>query len=61
VKPLGYPAIQKEIKFYPTTYQSVGTNDIIRFNVSTNGFWDPYSTYFIAEVDYSGMSDEGVL
>ena len=27
----------------------------MRFNISTNGFWDPYSAYIKLEVDVSGM------
>jgi len=26
-------------------------SDIIRFNINTNGFWDPYSAYVKIEVD----------
>jgi hypothetical protein len=33
----------------------------VRFNISTNGFWDPWTTYFLVEVDYSGMGAEGNL
>jgi hypothetical protein len=28
---------------------------VIRFNISSNGFWDPYSAYIKLEVDVSGM------
>lgn len=27
------------------------TNDTIRFNIDTPGFWDPYSAYIELEID----------
>jgi len=35
-------------------------NDIIRFNISSNGFWDPYSAYIKIEVDTFGMDTIGL-
>jgi hypothetical protein len=32
----------------------VSTSDLIRFNISSNGFWDPYTAYIKMEVDISG-------
>lgn len=37
------------------------TNEVIRFNISTNGFWDPYSCYIDLEVDCSDMDAVGTL
>jgi hypothetical protein len=37
------------------------TNDIVRFNISTNGFWDPYSAYIEIDVDCTGMDNIGTL
>jgi hypothetical protein len=31
----------------------VSTSDLIRFNISSNGFWDPYTAYIKLEVDIS--------
>lgn len=31
----------------------MSSSDIVRFNISTNGFWDPYSAYIKLEVDVS--------
>lgn len=46
-------------KFTPVAFNTsnagVSSSDIIRFNISTNGFWDPYSAYIKVEVDVSGM------
>ena len=51
-------------KFTPSAFNNsnagVGSSDIIRFNISTNGFWDPYSAYIKLEVDVSGMDGTGV-
>lgn len=35
-------------------------SDIIRFNINTNGFWDPYSAYIKIEVDTADMDTIGV-
>lgn len=35
-------------------------SDVIRFNINSNGFWDPYSAYIKIEVDVSGMDAMGV-
>ncbi len=35
-------------------------SDVIRFNINSNGFWDPYSAYIKIEVDVSGMDTMGV-
>ena len=40
---------------FNTSNAGVSSSDIIRFNISTNGFWDPYSAYIKLEVDVSGM------
>ena len=45
VKPFGYPTSVKQIRFMPTTGQSMGPNDIVRFNISTSGYWDPSTAY----------------
>jgi hypothetical protein len=34
--------------------------DLIRFNINTNGFWDPYSAYIKLEVDVGDMDPIGV-
>ena len=39
---------------FNTSSSGVSSSDIIRFNISTNGFWDPYSAYIKLEVDCSG-------
>ncbi len=33
----------------------MSSSDVIRFNISDNGFWDPYSAYIKVEVNVSGM------
>jgi hypothetical protein len=33
----------------------VTSGDVIRFNISNDGFWDPYSAYIKIEVDVSNM------
>lgn len=35
-------------------------SDIIRFNINTNGFWDPYSAYIKIEVDTGDMDPIGL-
>ena len=40
---------------FNTSNSGVASSDVIRFNISTNGFWDPYSAYIKLEVDVSGM------
>ncbi len=35
-------------------------SDIIRFNINTNGFWDPYSAYIKIEVDTKDMDTIGI-
>lgn len=45
VKPFGYPTSVKQVRFMPTTGQNMGPNDIIRFNISTSGYWDPSTAY----------------
>jgi hypothetical protein len=48
VKPIGYPTTTKIMRFSPQTGQNnIQPNDIVRFNFSTNGYWDP-STVYIA-------------
>ena len=46
-------------KFTPVAFNSstagVSSSDVIRFNISSLGFWDPYSAYIKLEVDVSGM------
>ena len=39
---------------FNTSSSGVSSSDIVRFNISTNGFWDPYSAYIKLEVDVSG-------
>jgi predicted oxidoreductase (fatty acid repression mutant protein) len=53
VKPIGYPSHVRLEKFTPTSFNSVSTSDLIRFNISSNGFWDPYTAYIKLEVDIS--------
>ena len=59
VKPVGYPSHVRMEKFTPVAFNSsnsaVSSSDIIRFNISTNGFWDPYSAYIKLEVDVTNM------
>ena len=45
---------------FNTSNAGVSSSDIIRFNISTNGFWDPYSAYIKLEVDTWGMDPVGV-
>lgn len=33
------------------------TNDVIRFNIDTPGFWDPYSAYIDMEVSIKNNND----
>ena len=35
-------------------------SDVIRFNINSNGFWDPYSAYIKLEIDVSGMDTYGL-
>lgn len=46
-------------KFTPVAFNSsnsgVSSSDVIRFNISNIGFWDPYSAYIKLECDVSGM------
>lgn len=35
-------------------------SDVIRFNINSNGFWDPYSAYIKLEVDVAGMDSMGL-
>lgn len=37
------------------------TNDIIRFNIESNGFWDPYSAYIEIDIDCTDMDSIGTL
>ena len=53
MKPIGYPSHVRLEKFTPTSFNSVSTSDLIRFNISSNGFWDPYTAYIKLEVDIS--------
>lgn len=45
------------MKYTPTAFNTsttgVSSSDIIRFNISDNGFWDPYSAYIKLEVNVS--------
>jgi len=47
-------------KFTPVSFNSASMSDIIRFNIFSNGFWDPYSAYIKIEVDTWGMDAVGV-
>ena len=51
LKPVGYPSHMKIVDFIPTAYNSNSTADTVRFNITTDGYWDPYSTYIKLEVD----------
>lgn len=33
------------------------TNEIIRFHINSNGFWDPYSAYIELVIDCDDMDD----
>lgn len=46
VKPIGYPTQTRIMRFSPQTGQSnIQPNDIVRFNFSTSGYWDPSTVY----------------
>ena len=46
VKPIGYPTQTKIMRFSPQTGQgNIQPNDIVRFNFSTSGYWDPSTVY----------------
>jgi len=57
VKPVGFPSHVRMEKYTPVAFNTgtsgVSSNDVVRFNISTNGFWDPYSAYIKIEVDCS--------
>lgn len=53
IKPIGFPSHVRFEKFTPVAFNGASTSDLIRFNISTNGFWDPYSAYIKLEVDIS--------
>ena len=57
VKPVGFPSHVRYEKFTPVAFNTsttgVSSSDVIRFNISSNGFWDPYSAYIKVEVDVS--------
>lgn len=54
--PMGYPNSIKIQRFMPTTNSINSPGDIIRFNINTGGYWDPYSAYINLEVDISQES-----
>ena len=43
--PMGYPNSIRIQRFQPNNNGSSAPGDIIRFNINTPGFWDPYSAY----------------
>lgn len=51
--PIGYPNTIKITQFLPSTNQIAQPGDIVRFNINTPGFWDPYTAYIKLEVDIS--------
>lgn len=51
--PIGYPNVIKMHRFLPNTNSIAQPGDIIRFNISTQGFWDPYTAYINIEIDVS--------
>ena len=57
MKPVGFPSHVRMEKYTPVAFNTgtsgVSSNDVVRFNISTNGFWDPYSAYIKIEVDCS--------
>jgi hypothetical protein len=55
LRPHGFPASSKIYKFNPQGFLpgNIGFNDIIRFIIQTDGYWDPYSTYINLTVDVS--------
>lgn len=51
--PIGYPNTIKIQRFLPNTNSIAQPGDIVRFNISTPGYWDPYTAYINLEVDLS--------
>ena len=51
--PIGYPNTIKIQRFLPNTNSVAQPGDIVRFNISTPGYWDPYTAYINLEVDLS--------
>lgn len=54
--PLAYPTHLKIMRFLPSTNSVLNPGDICRFNISTSGYWDPYTAYINLEVDVSQES-----
>lgn len=54
--PLAYPTNMKIMRFLPNTNSVLNPGDICRFNISTSGYWDPYTAYINLEVDVSQES-----
>ncbi len=54
--PLAYPTNLKIMRFLPSTNSVLNPGDICRFNISTSGYWDPYTAYINIEVDVSQES-----
>ena len=45
---------KKSVRFTPQSYSgNINYNEIIRFIINTDGYWDPYNTYILMEVDTS--------
>lgn len=59
IKPEAIENMVRVVKFTPTaTVNSAKANDIVRFMLLGNGFYDPYSAYIKIEVttDYASMT-----
>lgn len=54
--PLAYPTNIRIMRFLPNTNSVLNPSDIVRFNISTSGFWDPYTAYINLEIDLSQES-----
>lgn len=54
---MGFPCKIRQEKFTPIAFNTsttgVSSSDVIRFNISNDGYWDPYSAYIKIEVDVS--------
>lgn len=63
VLPIAYPSQMKIMRYYPSTGQgNIKPNDVVKFNITTNGFWDPSSTYInlTLELDSSYKDNDAI-
>ncbi len=51
--PMGYPNSIRIMTFQPNNNGNSSPGDIVRFNINSPGFWDPYSAYINVEIDLS--------